>query len=54
MPYGDPVAVQPDGTASLTTTFSDVGTQSVVACYGGDPTFAPAESPPTSVLVLPW
>jgi hypothetical protein len=53
-PLGDPVPLQPDGTATFTTAFYSVGTVSVVACYGGDATFAPAESPPASVLVLPW
>jgi Bacterial Ig-like domain (group 3) len=52
-PLANPVSVQPDGSAELTTTFDRTGIFSVAACYNGTPTFDPAASALVSIWVLP-
>jgi hypothetical protein len=52
-PLGNPVNVQPDGSAELTTTIDRTGIISVLACYAGTPAYAPAASLAVAIWVLP-
>lgn len=50
---GNPVSVQPDGTAELTTSIDRTGIVSIAACFTGTPTFAPVASALVAIRVVP-